>query len=295
MSEETTENTVEEATPEAPAAEAPAEDAPAAEAPAEDAPSDEGEAVEEAPADAEAPAAVASVAIADLKPSMELQGTVKRIELYGAFVDVGVGKDALLHISQLGKPNVRNVEDVVKKGETITVFVLKVDAENERIALSLEKPPERPINRLEVGEVVSGEVVRIENFGVFVEIGAERPGMIHVSELAVGFVKSPEEIVSVGGEVQAKIIKVNKKKRQIDLSIKALEEEQTRADAAAAAEDDDSEPMPTAMEMALRRAMDEVDETPEQKAKADRRQRNSRKRRDALSDALSRTLREHGD
>jgi small subunit ribosomal protein S1 len=342
MSEETTENMVEETPPvaeqeteaalestngtEAPAAEAEVtEEAPTAEVveavegdAAEEAPTAdateavEGDAAEEAPtADAteavendtveevsvgaEQQSATSSVNIADLKPAMELQGTIKRIELYGAFVDVGVGKDALLHISQLGKPNVRNVEDVVKQGETITVYVLKVDAENERIALSLEKPPERPINRLEVGEVVTGEVVRIENFGVFVEIGAERPGMIHVSELAVGFVKSPEDIVTVGGEVQAKIIKVNRKKRQIDLSIKALEEEQTRADAAAAAEDADDEPMPTAMEMALRRAMDEVDETPEGKAKADRRQRNSRKRRDALSDALSRTLREHGD
>lgn len=70
--------------------------------------------------------------IDDLKPGMALKGTVKRLELYGAFVDVGVNQDALLHISQLGKPNVRNVEDVVKAGDEVTVYVLKVDKAADR-------------------------------------------------------------------------------------------------------------------------------------------------------------------
>ncbi len=274
-----------EAEPEAPAAEA--EVAPHAET---EAPAAEAE--PEAPA-AEAPAD--APAIGDLKVGMELQGAVKSIELYGAFVDVGVGKDALLHISQLGKPNVRNVEDIVKKGETITVYILKVDADSGRIALSLEKPPENPIGQLGVGDTVSGEVVRIENFGVFVEIGAERPGMIHVSELATGYVKSPEDVVKMGETIQARVIKVNRKKRQIDLSIKAIEEEHTREAAAAVAQDADDEPVPTAMEVALRRALTESQDEAGSGANENKKQRNSRKKKQALQDVLSRTLKQHND
>ena len=74
--------------------------------------------------------------IDDLKVGMELTGTVKHLELYGAFVDIGIGQDALLHISQLGK-NVKNVEDVVKVGDQITVYVLKVDKKAGRVALSI--------------------------------------------------------------------------------------------------------------------------------------------------------------
>jgi len=113
--------------------------------------------------------------IEELRTSMELRGTIKRIELYGAFVDIGIGVDGLLHISQLGKPNVRNVEDVVKTGEEVTVYVLKVDLENHRIALSLVKPPMMSWDDVREGTVVMGQVVRLEKFGVFVEIGAERP------------------------------------------------------------------------------------------------------------------------
>jgi ribosomal protein S1 len=235
------------------------------------------------------------LSLEDLKPGMELTGRVKSIELYGAFVDVGVGKDALLHISQLGKPNVRNVEDIVKKGEEITVYVIKVDPSAGRIALSLEKPPENPLNQLKTGAVVTGEVVRIENFGVFVEIGAERPGMIHVSELATGYVKSPEDVVSIGDEVQAKIIKVNRKKRQIDLSIKALEEAQVREAAASVNEAEGDEDVPTAMELALRRALNESQDEGAAAAEDDKKQRNSRKKKEQLQDVLSRTLKKHGD
>lgn len=235
------------------------------------------------------------LSLEDLQPGMELTGRVKSIELYGAFVDVGVGKDALLHISQLGKPNVRNVEDIVKKGEEITVYVIKVDPSAGRIALSLEKPPENPLNQLKTGAVVTGEVVRIENFGVFVEIGAERPGMIHVSELATGYVKSPEDVVSIGDEVQAKIIKVNRKKRQIDLSIKALEEAQVREAAASVNEAEGDEDVPTAMELALRRALNESQDEGAAAAEDDKKQRNSRKKKEQLQDVLSRTLKKHGD
>lgn len=228
-------------------------------------------------------------ALNDLKTGMELRGTVKKIELYGAFVDIGVGQDALLHISQLGRPNVRNVEDVVKEGEQITVYVLKVDRQAGRVALSLTKPPDVTLDDLKEGAVVSGTVVRVENYGVFVDIGAERPGMIHVSELANQYVSSPSDVVKVGDQVEARIIKVNRKKRQIDMSMKAAEAPvEVEADEA-------DESLPTAMELALRRAMsgsEAVEEEPRGKTpKRDKRSKVSQEQ----EDILARTLRQHSN
>lgn len=232
--------------------------------------------------------------IAELASGMELKGKIKRIELFGAFVDIGVGQDGLLHISQLGRPNVRNVEDVVKAGEEVTVYVLRVDQEAGRIALSLEQPPAMPWDNITEGSVVTGKVVRLEKFGVFVDIGAERPGMIHVSELASGYVNSPSDVVKVGDEVQARIIKVNRKKHRIDMSLKALEEP-------IVIEADPDEPeveQPTAMEMALRRAMEANGETytPAPKtgrSKRDRRGNRRENQRDQMEDIYERTLRNH--
>lgn len=241
-----------------------------------------------------------SSSIEGLRTSAELKGMVKRIELYGAFVDIGIGVDGLLHISQLGKPNVRNVEDVVKVGEEVTVYVLKVDLEQRRIALSLVKPPMMSWDDVREGTVVMGKVVRLEKFGVFVEIGAERPGMIHVSELASGYVNSPSDVVNVGDDVRAQIIKVNKKKKRIDLSLKALEmppEPSQKASAASAvASSEEDEYVPTAMEMALRRAMEANGQTmPERETprggKKNKRGDQKRRREREMEDIFERTLR----
>jgi ribosomal protein S1 len=224
----------------------------------------------------------------DLKMGMELRGKVKKIELYGAFVDVGVGQDALLHISQLGKANVKNVEDVVKEGDEVTVYVLKVDRPTGRVALSLTKPPDINLDELKEGMIVNGTVVRVENYGVFLDIGAERPGMVHVSELASGYVSSPSDVVKVGDQVQARIMKINRKKRQIDMSVKAAEAP------VVIEEDTPDEAVPTAMELALRRAMagggaDEIEEAPRAKnAKRDKRSKYSQEQ----EELLARTLRQ---
>ncbi|MBZ0293974.1 MAG: S1 RNA-binding domain-containing protein [Anaerolineae bacterium] len=221
--------------------------------------------------------------IDELKRGMELRGTIKRIELYGAFVDIGVGTDGLLHISQLGKPNVRNVEDVVKEGDEVTAYILKVDKEEKRVALSLVKPPAVTWDNLKEGDQVTGKVVRLENFGVFVDIGAERPGMVHVSELADGFVKSPSDVVSVGQEVEARILKVNRKKRQIDLTMKSVEEP-----VATSFQAEEDEHLPTAMELALRRAMEQQEDAEEERGK---KKQKSNRRAEEQDDILARTLR----
>lgn len=226
---------------------------------------------------------------------MALKGKVKRIELFGAFVDIGIGHDGLLHISQLGRPNVRNVEDVVKAGEEVTVYVLKVEKDTGRVALSLEQPPAVSWDNIKEGEVVTGKVVRLEKFGVFVDIGAERPGMIHVSELASGYVNSPSDVVKVGDEVQARIIKVNRKNRRIDLSLKAMEEP---IEIPQEPEEEEAY-QPTAMEMALRRAMEANGESYEPapknnaRSKRDRRANRREQQRDQMEDIFERTLRNH--
>lgn len=231
--------------------------------------------------------------IDELSTRQELRGTVKRIELYGAFVDIGIGQDGLLHISQLGRPNVRNVGDVVKEGEQITVYVLKVDKDEKRVALSLAQPPAFTWDDLKEGQVIKGTVSRIENFGVFIDIGAERPAMIHVSELAEGFVKSPSDVVKVGEEIEARIIKINRKKRQIDMSRKMAEP------VVEIIEDEDDEEIPTAMALALRRAMSQSDDgdapAAPTKGKANTKERKTGRRSQEQDDLIARTLREHAN
>lgn len=217
-----------------------------------------------------------------IKTGQVVKGKVTRLELYGAFVDIGAGQSALLHISQLGKADVRNVEDEFKIGDEIEAYVLKVHDGTGRVALTLEKPPSLPWHEIKNNSMYTGEVVRIEDFGVFVDIGAERPGMVHVSELASGFVKSPSDVVSIGEQVEVRVLKVNRRKRQIDLTMKVDE-----APVVSAPEEEDVE-VPTAMALALQRAMEEADDdvTDDDKKK-------SVKNRGEQDDILSRTLREH--
>jgi small subunit ribosomal protein S1 len=226
--------------------------------------------------------------VGELVPKMELRGTVKRIELFGAFVDIGIGQDALLHISQLGKANVRNVEDVVKAGDEITVYVMKVDPAAGRVALSLVKPPDVTWDDLREGSIVTGTIVRVENFGAFVDIGAERPAMIHVSELSNNYVSSASDVAKVGEVVQARIIKVDRKGRKIDLSLKAAEEPIVMPQEA---EEDTN--IPTAMELALREAMDSKEESRSRREKRERDKQDKQRREQ--DEIIARTLRNHSN
>ena len=222
----------------------------------------------------------------ELRVGMEFKGSVAKVELYGAWVNIGSDQPAMLHISQMGQPDIRNVQDVVTVGQELTVYVLKLDTTGRRVALSTEKPVAQPLGDIRKGQEIVGKVVRIESYGVFVDIGAERHAMIHVSELATGYVSAPSEVVSIDQEIRARVIKVDKKKRQIDMSIKAIEQDEVNA-ATAQQEDDD---IPTAMELALRRAMDTNTNASQDRGTTGKQLNNSRKRRRELNDILSRTL-----
>jgi small subunit ribosomal protein S1 len=158
-----------------------------------------------------------------LEPKTRLTGKIVKTTLAGALVDVGREIPGVLHISQLQKDPVNKVEDVVHEGQAVDVWVRKV--RKDRIELTMIQPLAYEWKDLEPETIVKGKVVRLESYGAFVDIGAERPGMIHISELARGYVKNASDVVKEGDEIEAKIINVDRKKRQIRLSMKALEPE----------------------------------------------------------------------
>ena len=156
--------------------------------------------------------------IEELEPKMHLEGVVTRTELYGAFVNVGVERDGLIHISRLASDRVRKVTDVVNVGDKVAVWVQSVDPERRRIALTMVDPPELDWGEIQAGQVYDGRVVRMERYGAFVDVGAERPGLLHVREMG-SYVRNPEEIVHMGKVVKVEIRGVDLRKRQIDLTL----------------------------------------------------------------------------
>ena len=157
-----------------------------------------------------------------LEPKTKLHGKVLKITLAGALVDIGQSVPGVLHISQISESPVNKVEDVLKEGQEIIVWVKRV--RNDRIELTMVEPLAYDWKELKADMVVKGKVTRLETYGAFVDFGAERPGLIHVSELAHGFVKTASAVVKEGDEVEAKVLDVDRRKRQIRLSIKALQE-----------------------------------------------------------------------
>lgn len=229
----------------------------------------------------ETPITTAPSRLEDLQRKMKLTGTVKKVELFGAFVDVGVGRDGLLHISALSTKPVKRVEDVVKEGDSVTVWVRRVDPVAKRIDLTMIEPMALEWDEIKSGQVLNGKIIKLEKFGAFVEVGAERPGMIHISELANYRVEEVNEIVKLGDEVQVKVLGVDSRKKQIKLSMKALdvevEPEETETDA---------KPM-TAFEAALRRAQEKSGQNVKTMFRAPSR---PKRHRDTQEDLLSRTL-----
>ncbi len=158
---------------------------------------------------------------AALEPKTKLSGKILKTTLAGALVDIGLSVPGVIHISQLSKDSINKVEDVVKEGQTVEVWVRRV--KKDRVELTMIEPLAYEWKELEPEMIVKGKVIRLEPYGAFIEIGAERPAMIHVSELTQGYVKSPSEIVKEGDEVEAKILLVDRRKKQIKLSMKALQ------------------------------------------------------------------------
>jgi small subunit ribosomal protein S1 len=231
-----------------------------------------------------------------VKRKMHFTGSVVKTTLAGAVVDIGLDTPGVVHISQLQKDPVNRVEDVVQVGQSVNVWVRRVEPKRGRIELTMIEPPLLDWNELEKDMVVKGKVIRLEKFGVFVDIGAERPGLVHISELTHGYIKTPSEAVQEGDEVDVKVLGVNRRKKQIKLSMKALDEKPVKVpkakekekEPAPAEEAKKEEPTPTAMEMALREAMERAQTRPE--GEKDKRKRKEPGSNQEMEKILSRTL-----
>jgi small subunit ribosomal protein S1 len=156
------------------------------------------------------------------------RGKVTGISSFGAFVDLG-GADGLIHISELSWTPVKTPEEVVKMGDELDVFVLRVDAVNKKIALSLRRlqpePWETIHEHFQVGDVVEATITKLTNFGAFARVQNYVEGLIHISELTTQMINHPREVVSEGQSLQVRILRIEPDRRRMGLSLRQLEEE----------------------------------------------------------------------
>jgi small subunit ribosomal protein S1 len=158
-----------------------------------------------------------------------VSGKVKTITDFGVFVGFEEGIDGLIHVSEMSwTKKVKNPADMFKRGEDIEAVVLSVDKDNERFSLGIKQLTSDPWDQIpskyRVGDRLKGRVTNITEFGAFVELEPEIEGLIHVSELSKEKVSSPGDVLSVGEDVEAVVINVDRRERRIGLSIKSLKE-----------------------------------------------------------------------
>ena len=171
---------------------------------------------------------------AKIKVGDVMEGTVKNVTDFGAFIDLG-GADGLLHISEMSWGRVENPKKVFKVGDVVKVFIK--DINENKIALSMKFEDENPwkdaASKYAVGTVVKGVVARMTDFGAFVELAPGVDALLHVSQISKEHVEKPSDVLSVGQEIEAKVVDFNEEEKKISLSVKALlvPEEEEAADA----------------------------------------------------------------
>ena len=158
----------------------------------------------------------------------EVEGTVRNLTDFGAFVELEDGVDGLIHISDLSWKKIKHPSEVLKKKDKISSAVLSIDKENCRISLGVKQllpdPWDEIAGNYPIGTEVSGKIIKVTDFGAFAEFGDGLEGLIHVSQLSSKNITAPEEAVKVDDNIKAKVIKVDTNDKKIALSIKAYEE-----------------------------------------------------------------------
>ena len=241
-----------------------------------------------------------------LSVGQPVQGTVKRVSDFGAFVDIGVGRDGLVHISELSVKRVGKVSDVLTAGQEITFWIKKLDRERNRISLTMIEPGTKTMRDLEKGDVVQGTVTRMMPYGAFIDLGVGRDALLHVREMGERFIARPEDVVTVGEVIEARIIDISRRRSRIDLSLKGLrpEPEQEPEPVQEHAAQEPQEPEPTVedkfadvevlspIELAFKRAMESSGKTIDYKpSKGTKKNPSGRSRARAMQEeALARTL-----
>jgi ribosomal protein S1 len=193
------------------------------------------------------------VALDTLAPGMPFKGKVRNVVEFGAFVDIGVGRDGLVHISILKRAG---IDKTLKVGDAIDVVIRRIDVEDNRISLTLpsaESTEKTALRDLKLNAVVTGHVVRLADFGAFVDIGAQADGLLHVSQLPWGYVNHPSEVMKVGDEVQVRILEVDPRKRRISLTMKEPEAHVEEVKASVK-ESEPAERLPSVFEAAFQKA-----------------------------------------
>ena len=176
----------------------------------------------------------------EIEVGKKYTGTVKSLTSYGAFVDIG-GVDGMVHVSELSWNRIKNPAEVVKVGDVIDVYVIALDPEKKKISLGYKTEEMNPWNQFmakyQVGDVAKVKIVKMMTFGAFAEILPGVDGLIHISQIADRRIGKPEDVLTVGQEVDAKIIDVDAEKKRISLSTRALLEPTLEEQAAAIEEE----------------------------------------------------------
>ena len=161
-----------------------------------------------------------------LQPGQVVEGTISNIVDFGAFVDLD-GIDGLIHISELSWSHVNHPSEILSIGDTVSVKVLDIDRQRQRISLGLkqtqEDPWQRVVDTYNIGDELEGTVTKVVTFGAFVEILDGVEGLVHISELAQHHVENPREIIQPGDPVRVKILEIDSERRRLSLSIKRVE------------------------------------------------------------------------
>jgi transcriptional accessory protein Tex/SPT6 len=168
----------------------------------------------------------------DFSMGEEVEAKVMRLAPFGAFCDIGATTDALLHISQISNEFIADINDKLSEGDVLKVTIKELDAARGRIGLTMRtddggaaparslRPDAKPISDVKVGDEVEGKVLRIANFGAFVDIGCQKDGLLHISEVADEFVSDINEKLSVGQTIKCRVKEVDMDKERIGLSCK---------------------------------------------------------------------------
>jgi len=199
------------------------------------------------------------VATPELKRKMHFTGKVVKTTLAGAVIDIGLETPGVVHIAHLRKEPVKRVEDVVQVGQEVDVWIRRIHQNAKHVDLTMVEPLPLEWREIKKGMVLSGKVVRIEKFGAFIDVGAERPGLAHISELTHEYVRTPEDAVKVGDDVEAKVIDFNRRKKQIKLSLKAMKAPPA-PEPEPEEEEEEVQPSLTAMEIAYRKALEDQED-----------------------------------
>ena len=160
------------------------------------------------------------------QPGHKIKGRVRNLTNYGAFIEIDEGIDGLLHISDMSwSKKVTHPSEIIKKGDKIEVEILSVDKEKKRVSLGIKQLTEDPWKKeipekYSVGDIVKGKVTKMTDFGAFIDMGNGLEGLLHISEVSSEKIKNLEKILSIGQELDVKIVKIEPEARKIGLSLK---------------------------------------------------------------------------